>query len=183
MSYQIPEPHKNPDKALVIFYKVRKNIQFDNTLWDKKNWGRCMVAAQEILEACGSFQKAKECIEELGGQYDKKDLEWKLETIARNSIEWMAKKERRHDQQNRQRFSDALAKQRSSYATPGKGESLTAGEMLSSIGNLEVIQSDDGTKERRRNTENGSSGERISPDGMEAKEVRGFEGAEGAVGL
>ena len=136
--YLIPEPTKQPIQSLVIFYKVLKGIEYDDRLWDKTHFARNMSAAQDLIEICTSYNTAKKCIEMLSTQYDAKDLSWTLETIVKNSHEWL-NKGKRNDNKVRQRFFDALAKQRSGAINPKQGEVASSGEILSTLRNLQAF--------------------------------------------
>jgi hypothetical protein len=169
-SYLVPEPAKEPIKALVIYYKVFKGFEYDDKLWDREWFPRSMLAAKKLIEICKSFDAAKTCIEQLASSYDEKELGWTLETIARNAHEWMLKRGGKDANKTRKRLHDALIKQRADGAIETKGRIVTAGEMLGSIGNLEIILAHNGNKDGSPDTSNGEPGERVQQMGLEAKE-------------
>lgn len=90
-TYPLPDPKTNPKACLVLSYKTRKGIAFDDRGWDKINFGRCMKAAEILLGLCKDFSVAESCLNDMGGEYDAKELTWTLETVARNAPEWLKK--------------------------------------------------------------------------------------------
>lgn len=148
--YIIPEPSEDPIASLVMHYKVTKKIEYDDRSWDKQHWGRSALRAKELLEVCGIYEVARRCIDELSDKFNSSGHSWTFETIVKHCHDWKQSKEKNNDQQKRTRFLNALSVQRSSYATSGKGTSVTAGEILDSVGTLKAIQS-------KIRTENGSS--------------------------
>lgn len=89
--YQMPDPKTEPRKCLVLSYKSRKGVSYDNRDWDKVNFGRSMVAAGALLGLCQDLGSAENCLNDLGSEYDGKGISWTLETIARNAPEWLNK--------------------------------------------------------------------------------------------
>ena len=177
--YRIPEPKENPAAALVMFYKITKGIEYDDKIWDRKNFGRCMASASDLLEICKTYEESKKCLEELAEKFMKTDLSWTLETIVKHSFDWKQKKGDRNGFQNRKRFLDALNKQRSDSATPVKGELTSAGQILGSIGIIKVIGNADGGQNGSGDTPDGRTGKPMAPSALETKADRAVGGAEG----
>jgi hypothetical protein len=170
--YKIPEPKENPAGALVMFYKITKGVEYDDRIWDRKNFGRCMASATDLLEICKTYEEAKKCLEELAEKFIKTDLSWTLETIVKHSFDWKQKKGDKNGFQNRKRFLNALTKQRSDNADPVKGTLLSAGQILDTLGNLQVI----GNKLRIENgsgsRSDGGAGKQMEPSALEAEKDR-----------
>lgn len=115
--YSIPEPTENPAAALVIFYKVTKGIEYDNRVWDKIHFPRCMKAAKDILMALESFETSKRCIEELSDRFNSNSLSWSLETIVKHAFDWKLEQgDKSNVKQTKSRFLNKLNEQRSNSA-------------------------------------------------------------------
>ena len=89
--YPLPDPKTEPKKCLVLCYKSRKGVEYNNREWDRSNFGRYLVSAGTVLSLCNDLGSAEQCLNELGSEYDAKGLSWTLETIARNAPEWLKK--------------------------------------------------------------------------------------------
>jgi len=146
MQYRIPDPKTDPIKALVIFYKITKNIEFDDRFWDSKNFARNMLSAKDLLKICGTFADSKLCLEQLSVQFDKANLSWTLETIVKHAYDWKSKQGGIDGNNVRARFRDALRDQRRGGENMGKGRIIAAGEILGSLGDLEVFKEADGSE-------------------------------------
>lgn len=169
MDYKIPEPEENPKAAIVIFYKVTKGFEFDDRVWDKKHFGRCMKSAGELLEVCGTFEIAKRCLEQMAERFNEIGCDWFLETVVKHSHEWMIRRKGKHDNKSRARFLDALTQQRASGAIEVKG-TLNGAQMVDAVRNFTVIPSEGGAKDGRRNPRDGRPGEGLEPGYLEAAE-------------
>lgn len=156
--YRIPNPKTDPIKAIVVYYKVLKGIEFDNRDWDEENFLRHIPPAKKLLKNCKSFELAKKCLEEFSEMFSSLGRYWSLDAVVKHSFDWMIKRGGVNDKQVRTRFFDAVAKSRPSYTNQAEGISLTSGEMLNSLRNLEVLQPENGTQRREADSANGSSG-------------------------
>ena len=156
MAYEIPEPTDNPTAALVMNYKILKEVQYDDRGWDKRHWGRCARSAQELLEICKIYESARRCLEELAEQFKETNLSWTFETITKHAHDWKNSKEKKNDQQIRARSLDALAQQRSSTAIKIEG-TLNGSEMVDSLRNLDVIPLGIRREEKLGNEANGKA--------------------------
>lgn len=169
MTYEIAEPKKNPIGALVILYKISKGVEFDDKTWDKIHFKRCAKAAKDLLEICQTFDMSKKCLEELSKNFIEIECNWKLETVVSHAYDWMLKRSQRNDKQVRQRFLNAVAEQRSNLENKKQGTLASAGEILGSLGNLEVFRDTDGSKDGSGDSKDGGTGKGIPPAGMEEK--------------
>lgn len=181
-AYLIPEPSENPAAALVMFYKITRGIEYDDRIWDRKNFGRFMASASDLLEICKTYEEAKKCLEELSAKFSATDLSWTFETIVKHSFDWKQKRGKRNDAEIRKRFHNALLQQRSDNASPVKGELTSAGQILESVGVLKVIGNAVGGQVGSGHSQDGGVGKRVEPDTVEAKEDRRFGAGEGQDG-
>jgi len=168
MSYEIPEPMKNPIASLVVFYKVLKEVEYDDKCWDRVHFGRCSKAAKELLGICGGFDIAKRCLEELSTKFTEIGCDWKLETVVSHAHDWKVRR-KGNDKSVRQRFSDALAKQRAADEDKSQRTSFTAGEMLNTLGNLTIIGRSNGSQGGGTDNSDGEVGRGVQPSGLEEK--------------
>ncbi len=182
MDYSIPNPQENPKAAIVVYYKVLAGFEFDDRSWDKINFARYMRSAKELLEVCGDFEIAKRCLEDLSKKFIDIGCEWNLRTIVNHAPEWKLRRGK-NDGKNKSRFFDAVARQRADRAIENKGTVSTGGQNINSLGIIEFVRDSNGNKITGGDPKDGSLGERISPDRVEKKEIGGFGGAEGVVGL
>ncbi len=111
--YPIPDPITEPRKCLVLSYKSRKGIPYDNRDWDKANFGRCMAASGTLLALCGDLSSAESCLNDLAVEYENKRLSWTLETVARNAPEWLQQNGRTDANASRAGLRLAIAKRKS----------------------------------------------------------------------
>lgn len=181
-AYQIPEPSENPAAALVMFYKITRGIEYDDRIWDRKNFGRFMASASDLLEICKTYEEAKKCLEELASKFAATDLSWTFETIVKHSFDWKQKRGKRNDAEVRKRFHNALLQQRSDNAAPVKGELTSAGQILGSLGIIKVIGDSNGNQRGSGDTPDGGIGKRVEPDSLEKKKDRGLGEGEGKNG-
>ena len=161
MEYEIPDPEKEPIKALVLIYKLEKGFEFDDKVWDKIHFGRCMRSAKDLISVCGDYQKSKTCLQKLGEQFSNSDLSWTFETIVKHSHDFMAKNGVNRNgnvNKNRTRFHNALALKRSTGQNQIQGGIVTAGEIVNSLRVFDVIGYDDRNENGRTDTENGKAG-------------------------
>lgn len=110
--YPLPDPKTEPKKCLVLSYKCRKGVPYDNRDWDKLNFSRCMKAAGILLGLCGDLAVAQTCLDDLALEYDSKELSWTLETVARNVGDWLKKKGRINADTSRAGLRMAIAKRK-----------------------------------------------------------------------
>lgn len=171
MTYEIPEPESNPLAALVMNYKLIKEVEYDDRVWDKRNWGRSMAAAKDLLEICKIYEMSKRCLEELSKHFNDSNLSWTFETVTKHAHDWKNKQRGQHDRKIRQRFLDDLARQRTERESKKKGEVVTGRTILGPLGNLEVFQCSSGDKITGIDGTNGSYGKRVEPERMEEKEA------------
>lgn len=172
--YEIPEPNEKPMEALVIIYKLVKQIEYDDRVWDGQHFARGMRCAKKMLEIFGAYEIAKRCIEEIARSFEEKGISWNFETILKHAHDWKTKQRGSHDRKVRQRFLDDLARQRANKSLEKKGSLVTGGEIFSPLGNLEVFQSGIGSEESGRNNGDGGVGEPIREDSLETKKVGGL---------
>lgn len=170
--YAIPEPSENPAGSLVIYYKVTKNVEYDDRVWDRRNFGRFMSAASDLLEILNGFENAKKCLDELGTKFTSANLDWTLETVVRHAHDWKQKRGIRNGAESRKRFFDAVAKQRASDANMEKGKLTSAGEVLSTLGNIQVIGSAMRSQNGSGDIANGKPGSGMGKADMEAEKNR-----------
>lgn len=111
--YPIPDPKTEPQKCLVLSYKSRKGIAYNNRDWDKGNFGRCMAAAGTLLALCRDLSSAETCLNDLAVEYESKSLSWTLETVARNASEWLQKNGRTDANASRAGLRMAIAQRKS----------------------------------------------------------------------
>ena len=157
VEYRIPEPTKEPGKALVIFFKVLKGVEFDDRVWDKRHFARNMDSAKDLLEICKSFDAAKRCLEELSKKFDELGLTWTFETITKHAHDWKQRRGKGNDTKSRQRFLDALTRQRSDRAFEIKG-TLNGAQMVDSLRDFGIISYEGGAEERIGDSGDGSLG-------------------------
>lgn len=135
MNYKLPNPETNPTACLVLSYKTLKGIEYDNRVWDKTNWGRCMRSASNILESLKTLKNADRCLLEISKKMEDSNLTWTLETIERHAHEWATKnikRENEHGLSARARFFADLAKSRTEGEGAASGEE-SAGEAISAM--------------------------------------------------
>lgn len=115
-TYRIPEPKTDPAGSLTMYFKVvLKGVEFDDRVWDRTHWARVKRAATQLMQICGDFKTAKQCVDELGQDFNRRELTWTLETVLKYAHEWKRKRGGRDvELKGRQRFFDELAKQRAS---------------------------------------------------------------------
>lgn len=111
--YPMPDPKAEPQKCLVLSYKSRKGIPYDNRDWDKGNFGRCMAAAATLLGLCRDLGSAESCLNDLATEYESKSLSWTLETVARNAPDWLQKNGRTDANASRAGLRLAIAQRKS----------------------------------------------------------------------
>lgn len=170
--YPIPEPTENPVAALVIFYKVTKGIEYDNRVWDKIHFARCMKAAKDILMALESFETSKKCIEELSDRFNSNSLTWSLETIVKHAFDWKLEQgEKKNVKQAKSRFLHQLNEQRANGATSLNG-TKTGPALLAPLRDFGIIQPDSGDEDRRRMEVRGGVGEGTRETDLEVPPAR-----------
>lgn len=131
--YPLPDPKTEPKKCLVLSYKSRKGVEYDNRSWDKANFGRAMAAATNLIGLCGDLASAESCLNDISTEYDAKGLSWTLETVARNAADWLTKNGRTNANTSRAGLRRAIAERKS---TSGDHEGLvqiTAGAIPNTI--------------------------------------------------
>lgn len=165
--YPIPEPSKEPIKSIVIYYKVLKGVEYDDRVWDKCHFGRYSKSGKFLLQICGSFKLAKECIDEVSANLEEGGLSWTLETIVSKSHEWMNKQRGKDANKSRKRFLDALTRQRSDNALEIKGEEPS--QDIGSMGNIHVIQYKEWGSEGIGIKSDGGSDNRMGEEKLEKK--------------
>lgn len=115
---EIPDPAKDPIKSLVVWFKVLKEIPWDDLRWDHDWMPVYMPMAKELLERCeGRYEMAYGCLDHYGTDWQKKGLsKWGFDGIIKRALEWTAshKKGDDHGQSNFTRFFSALDRQRES---------------------------------------------------------------------
>lgn len=133
LEYPMPDPKANPKACLVLSFKTRKGVPFDDRAWDRLNFARCMVAAGTLLGLCKDLQSAESCLNDMSADYDAKGLSWTLETVARNAPEWLKKNGRIDANSSRAGLRLAIA-QRKAKGGSGNGlEKISAREVLNPI--------------------------------------------------
>lgn len=172
MSYEIPDPKKNPIAATVIYFKVLSGHEYDDKVWDRVHFGRAMKSAGNLLDILMDFNTVKKCLEELSEKFNSADLSWTLETIVRHAHEWKQKRGVRNVAKNKQRFFDAVANKRASDANMEKGKLTSAGEVLSTLGNIQVIGSAMRSQNGSGDIANGKPGSGMGKANMEAEKNR-----------
>lgn len=148
--YKLPDPKTNPVAAIVLSYKTFKGVQFDDRDWDIANWSRASKASRLLLDICKGFEQAERCLSYVAEQFNGANLAWTLETITKHAHDWIQKNGSPYGTNARKRLFDAIAKQRSAGRPAPQGELATAGEVLASLGNFEVIQSSEQDSETGR---------------------------------
>jgi hypothetical protein len=169
--YPIPEPTELPIQAIVIFYKVLKGVEYDDRLWDKKHFARNMASAQDLIEICKDYEQAKRCIEDLSGKYESIQFSWTLETIVKNAHEWKNRRGKNNDKQSRQRFFDALAKQRAARPSANQRNVASAGEILESLGVIHFVRGNSGQEDGKPDSGHGEPGTGLRPDSVEEEKA------------
>lgn len=114
--YPIPDPKTEPQKCLVLSYKSRKGVPYNNRDWDKGNFGRCMAAAGTLLGLCRDLASAEACLNDLAAEYESKSLTWTLETVARNAPDWLQKNGRTDANASRAGLRLAIAQRKTEGA-------------------------------------------------------------------
>lgn len=90
--YKRPDAKTEPLRTLVFGYKLKKGFPAEDRTWDRQVWPRASKAGKLILEAFdGNLRSALTCLESLADEYDKKGLDWTLETIEKHCLEWKLK--------------------------------------------------------------------------------------------
>jgi len=131
--YPLPEPKTNPKACLVLSFKARKGVPYDNRDWDKANFPRAMKSAGVLLGLCGDLAVAQTCLDALGTEYDEKGLTWTLETVARNAAEWLKRNGRIDANASRAGLRLAIANRRAKDGD-GKGlEKVSEGQILDGL--------------------------------------------------
>lgn len=171
MTYEIPNPKEEPIKAIVLYFKVLSGTEFDDRSWDKVHFGRCMRGAKLLLEVCGTFEIAKRCLEDLSEKFGELGISWTLETVVKHSHEWKQRRGKNNDKQIRARFFDALALQRTIDENKKQGKLTSAGEILATIRDFEVLQSGIGYEGSDGDSTDGSPGNPIQRHRVEEKEA------------
>lgn len=148
--YSIPEPKENPIGAIVMIYKAHfKQIPFDDRVWDKSHWPRCLKAAKDLLEVCTSYEAVKAFLEEFAKKMEEKDLTWSLETAVKWAHDWKIKQGGKdYGIANRSGFFNAVTQQRSEKRLQEIREFATAGEISNGIRNLLEVSNEAGPIER-----------------------------------
>lgn len=90
--YQIPDKIKDPSGNLVIAYKLFKKIPKDDRSWDKTHFARAKKTTKTLLEVCGAHSSAVDCIAEISAGFEKKGLDWTIETILKHAHDWKRKR-------------------------------------------------------------------------------------------
>ena len=128
--YVLPDPKTNPKGCLVLSYKSRQGVPYDNRDWDQANFGRAMVAAGSLLGLCGSLSLAEECLNDLSTEYETKGLSWTLETISRNASQWLKKRGLTNENSSKSGLRMAIARQRSKTENQGGLVKVSEGSVL-----------------------------------------------------
>ena len=136
--YSIPEPKENPLGAIVMVYKAHfKQIPFDDRVWDKSHWPRCLKAAKDLLAVCTSYEAVKAFLEEFAKKMEEKDLTWSLETAVKWSHDWKIKQGGKdYGIANRSGFFNAVTQQRTEKRLQTIREFSTPGEISDRVRNL-----------------------------------------------
>ncbi len=138
--YPIPDPKTEPKKCLVLSYKSRKGVPYDNRDWDKTNFARAMAAASGLLSLCKDFASAEECLNDLSVEYETKELSWTLETVARNAADWLKKTGRNDANASRNGLRMAIAKSRPAGKSESPLAKVSEGQIHSAVGNGEIAK-------------------------------------------
>lgn len=119
--YEIPDPAKDPVRALVVYFKVLKGVDYEDREWDAKWMHVYSPLAKTLLDRAGDYNLAYGCLEHYGMRWMAKGYtDWKLDGIIARLAEWKAaQKGAKHGVSNRSRFFDALERQRESRKNSG----------------------------------------------------------------
>jgi len=90
--YQIPDKTKDPSGHLVIAYKLFKQIDREDRSWDKVHFARTKKSTKALIDVCGGYQPAFDCIADIASQMDGKGLDWTIETVLKHAHEWKRKR-------------------------------------------------------------------------------------------
>lgn len=74
-------------QAIVEAYKTAKKIDPANKAWDRANFARRAKAAKALLDSTGAVENAISYLQARGQYLSAKNLEWTLETIAKNAAD------------------------------------------------------------------------------------------------
>lgn len=137
--YRLPEKEIDPTGYLVMQFKIRKIGQdaFDDREWDERHWARVSASAKALLKITGGIDDAKQCLGEIGEEFDKKGLSWTLETVVKWAHEWRKKG---HGLSDSKRFLDALSRQRKDSGPSQVRELTPAGQGFAGMGDNAPLQ-------------------------------------------
>jgi hypothetical protein len=157
--YPLPDPKNEPKKCLVLSYKSRKGVAYDNREWDKGNFPRGMAAAGTLLSLCGDLASAEACLNDMSMEYETKGLSWTLETISRNASEWLKKNGRADANASRAGLRMAIAERKSKGSNQGGLVKVSEGAISRALR--------DGTDSKSGTEEN----DHVEPGGLHTENV------------
>lgn len=86
-----PYEIKTPGQAIVVLYKTLRGTAIDDRDWDKVHFPRNKKAAEELLTLCGGNQdKAASVLQSVAGYFDRKRLDWTMETVVSRASDFLA---------------------------------------------------------------------------------------------
>jgi hypothetical protein len=161
--YTVPSWKTDPVTCLVISFKTLKGVPHEDRAWDKIHFARNAAPAKKLLDVCGDFKTADQCLVAISTELKNKGFPWSFETVLRQAHEWLAKERKQSNgTQYRQRLFDHLARQHAAPGLTQVGAAIPVGSVLDRLRDLSAVPDKSG----RSNSTGSGSGNEKPVDGL-----------------